>query len=78
MLYRRERMARAILLAVGFFGTFLILALLFYLRFPAYGFTFELRSIQEAIAELKTSLVRAAVFRIWEDHDFKLLIPILL
>ena len=85
LLYRRERiswLAQAILsLAVGFFGTFLILALLFYLRFPAYGFTFELRSIQEAIAELggkQQVWYEPLSSAIWEDHDFKLLIPITL
>jgi hypothetical protein len=83
--YRREGinwLARAILaLAVGFFATYLALALLFYLRFPAYGFSFELRSIQEAITELggKQKIWYAPLSSaIWEDHDFKLLIPVTL
>ena len=83
--YRNEGiawLARALLaLAVGFFGAYLVLALFLYFRFPGYGFLFELTSIGEASSLLggrAQTWHMALSSIIWENHDFKLLIPITL
>ena len=83
--YRRDGvvwLARAILaLAVGFFGTYLVMALFLYIRFPGYGFSFELRSIQEALTVVggqQQVWYEPLSTIIWEYHDFKLLIPVTL
>ena len=81
--YRREGivwLSRTILaLAVGFFGTYLALALLLHVQYPVYGFSFELSSITEAISLLEgeeQTWYRPLSLIIWEEHNFTLLIPI--
>lgn len=83
--YWREGIAwltRAVLaLAAGFFGAYLAIALALYLKFPGYGFFFESAAIREAIFVLggaQTIWYEPLSVIIWQNHDFKLLIPITL
>ena len=81
--YRREGMvwlARAILaVAFGFFATYVALALILYVKFPAYGFSFEFATIREAISLLNgrgQTWYKPLATIIWQEKDFTLLIPI--
>jgi hypothetical protein len=81
--YRREGMAwlaRAILaVAFGFFATYVALALILYVKFPAYGFSFEIATIREAISLLKgrgQTWYKPLPTIILQHKDFTLLIPI--
>ena len=81
--YRRDGiiwLARAMLaLAVGFFAAYLALALLLYVEFPEYGFSFELVTIRTAIKLLGGAgevWYEPLSSIIWQRHQFVLLIPI--
>jgi hypothetical protein len=81
--YRRQGMvwlARAILaVAFGFFATYVALALILYVKFPAYGFSFEFATIREAISLLNgrgQTWYKPLATIIWQEKDFTLLIPI--
>ena len=81
--YRREGMvwlARAILaVAFGFFATYVALALILYVKFPGYGFSFELATIREVISLLKgrgQTWYKPLATIVWQDKNFTLLIPI--
>jgi hypothetical protein len=82
--YRREGVAwlgRALLaLAVGFFGTYLALALILYVQFPQYGFFFDRVTIRIAWSLLggqTQAWFHPLSTIIWQDHTFTLLIPII-
>ena len=81
--YRREGMAwlaRAMLaVAFGFFATYVALALILYVKFPAYGFSFEVATIREATSLLEgrgQTWYKPLATIIWQDKNFTLLIPI--
>ncbi len=80
--YRRKSvgwLAQAILaLAVGFFAAYLAVALILYVQFPRYGFSFELATIRESIYEMSGRGVdrfEPLSTMLWTDHNFTLLIP---
>jgi hypothetical protein len=81
--YRREGivwLARALCaLAVGFFATYLLMTLLLYVQFPAYGFLFELVSIRTAISLIGgegLAWYQPLSSIIWQGKNFTLLIPV--
>ena len=81
--YRREGIgwiARAILaVAFGVFASYLALALIFYIKFPAYSFSFELATFREAVSLLGgrgKNWFKPLATIISQDKNFTLLIPI--
>lgn len=82
--YRREGiiwMARAIIaLTVGFFSTYLALALLLYVQFPTYGFSLghaTIRSATRLLAGLGQHWYMPLSAIVWQQHNFTLLIPVM-